>query len=78
MLTIKEAEVRLWFRGWLMEKQADVNLGDLIAAEAIKLELALTSDDIQISEKFEKQSFPNSMQRSPYSHAVQGMQPPLS
>ena len=51
---IKEAEVKLWFTSWLMEKQADVNPGDLIAAEAIKLEAALTSDDAQISEKLEK------------------------
>ena len=51
---IKEAEVRLWFTRWLTDKQADVNPGDLFAAEGIKLEAALTSADIQISKKVEK------------------------
>ena len=51
---IKEAEVRLWFTRGLTEKQADMNPGDLFAAEAIKLETALTSDDVQISGKVEK------------------------
>ena len=51
---IMEAEVKLWFTRWLTEKQADVNPVNVIAAESIKLEAALTSEDVQISEKFRK------------------------
>ena len=47
---IMEAEVKRW----LTEKQADLNPVDVIAAELIKLEAALTSEDVQISEKFRK------------------------
>ena len=47
---IMEAEVKRW----LTEKQADLNPVDVIAAELIKLEAALTWEDVQISEKFRK------------------------
>ena len=36
------------------EKQADGQPANFIAAESIKLEAALTSEDVQISEKFRK------------------------
>ena len=51
---IMEAEVKLWFTRWLTEKQADMNPVDVIPEELIKLEAALTSEDVQISEKFRK------------------------
>jgi len=51
---IMEAEVKLWFTRWLTEKQVDVNPVNVIEADSIKLEAALTSEDVQISEKFRK------------------------
>ena len=51
---IMEAEVKLWFTCWFMETQAEDCPVDVIAAESIKLEAALTSEDVQISEKFRK------------------------
>jgi len=53
-LGIMDAEVKRWFTGWLTETQVEDRPVDLIAAELMKLEAALTSEDVQISEKFRK------------------------
>ena len=46
--------MKLWFTRWFTEQQTAVNPVDVITADSIKLEAALTSEDVQISEKFRK------------------------